>query len=58
MKFESLNPEIPRALTVINAKTVQIRKVLSIKDLLDLKKNFLNLKKTFLIGEKLYVENK
>jgi hypothetical protein len=43
---------------VINVKTVQIKKAISMKDLLELRKRIPTLQKAFLIGEKLYVENK
>ena len=57
MKINSLDPDIPLLITMINAKTVLIKKVLSMKDLLELKQKKLTLKKAFLIGETLYVEN-
>lgn len=59
MKIESPNPEeIPRQITVLNIKSVQVKKGLSMKDLIELKNKKLHLQKAVLIGEKLYVENK
>jgi hypothetical protein len=37
MKFQSINQEIPKPITVINIKTIQIKKGLSMKDLIELK---------------------
>lgn len=59
MKIESPNPEeIPKQITVLNIKSVQVKKGLSMKDLIELKNKKLHLQKAVLIGEKLYVENK
>ncbi len=58
MKIESIESQVLKPLTVINAKTVQIKKVISMKDLLELRKRIPTLQKAVLIGEKIYVENK
>ena len=58
MKIESVKPEILKPLTVINVKTVHIKKAISMKDFLELRNRIPNLKKAVLIGEKIYVENK
>jgi hypothetical protein len=57
MKIESIKSQLPKPFTVINVKTVQIKKAISIKDLLELRKRIPTLQKAVLIGEKLYVEN-
>jgi hypothetical protein len=58
MKIEPIKSQVLKPLTVINAKTVQIKKAISIKDLLELRKRIPTLQKAVLIGEKIYVENK
>jgi hypothetical protein len=57
MKIESIKSQLPKPFTVINVKTVQIKKAISMNDLLELRKRIPTLQKAVLIGEKLYVEN-
>ena len=58
MKIESIKSQLPKPLTVINVKTAQIKKAITMKDLLELRKKIPTLQKALLIGEKIYVENK
>ncbi len=43
--------------TVLPAKTVQIKKVMSLQDMIALKNKMANLKRAVKVGEKMYVEN-
>lgn len=57
MKFQSITKTISNeGLTVLNSKTVQIKKVTSFTDMLELKNKFSSLKRAVQIGEKIFVE--
>jgi len=57
MKIQQNNQSIQNErFTIINAKTIQIKKVVTLHDMMELKSKFSSIKKAVLIGEKIYVE--
>ncbi len=57
MKTEFSNSNILRQVNIVSAKSIQIKKGLSISDLMQLKSKKHNLKKAVLVGEMLLVES-
>ncbi len=57
MKIQSSVSDIPKQITVVNVKTVQIKKGFTINDLIEIKNKKLTLKKAVLVGEKLFVDD-
>ena len=57
MKIQSISKSIENpAFTVVNVKTVQIKKVTTFKDMLELKNKFSSLKKAVQIGDKIFID--
>ena len=57
MKIQSISKSIENpAFTVVNVKNVQIKKVTSFKDMLELKNKFSSLQKAVRIGDKIFVD--